>query len=152
MRIAFVVDGVPVAQPRPRVATRDRRGRVLDKPHAYEAPRDHPIHEWKRAVAVAALPFRPREPIDEPIWLRLWFSFPPKRERVWHTQRPDADNLAKPIMDALTELGFWRDDALIYELRVRKVHATNAANVGVAVAIHVRGAAVARERLAGAAS
>ncbi|NCA12937.1 MAG: RusA family crossover junction endodeoxyribonuclease, partial [Proteobacteria bacterium] len=37
------------------------------------------------------------------------------------TAKPDADNCAKAVMDALTQLGaFWRDDAQVVELRVWK--------------------------------
>lgn len=35
---------------------------------------------------------------------------------------PDLDNLAKAALDALTELGFWRDDAQICGLIVTKIY------------------------------
>jgi Holliday junction resolvase RusA-like endonuclease len=37
-----------------------------------------------------------------------------------HTQKPDADNLAKAIKDALNRLA-WTDDAQVAELTVRKM-------------------------------
>jgi Holliday junction resolvase RusA-like endonuclease len=29
------------------------------------------------------------------------------------TQRPDADNLSKAIVDVMTRLGFWHDDSMV---------------------------------------
>jgi Holliday junction resolvase RusA-like endonuclease len=37
-----------------------------------------------------------------------------------HTVRPDVDNTAKLILDCLTKLGFWHDDAQIDDLRLTK--------------------------------
>lgn len=39
---------------------------------------------------------------------------------VPHTERPDADNLVKTILDAGTRAGVWTDDARIFDLRIRK--------------------------------
>lgn len=35
--------------------------------------------------------------------------------------RPDLDNLAKAVMDALTDMGLWADDSQVVDLRVRKL-------------------------------
>lgn len=40
----------------------------------------------------------------------------------YHTGTPDADNLAKAIMDALTQLRVWKDDAQVAHLIVRKLY------------------------------
>lgn len=37
------------------------------------------------------------------------------------TTRPDVDNLAKPVLDALTDIA-WNDDSQICDLRLRKYH------------------------------
>ena len=37
-----------------------------------------------------------------------------------HTERPDADNLVKTILDSATRAGVWTDDARVFDLRVRK--------------------------------
>jgi len=37
-----------------------------------------------------------------------------------HTSKPDADNLAKAVMDVLTRLGAWTDDALVWDLSVKR--------------------------------
>lgn len=38
----------------------------------------------------------------------------------WHDKRPDADKLARAVLDAITESGTIRDDAQVVSLRVRK--------------------------------
>lgn len=38
------------------------------------------------------------------------------------TKKPDIDNLAKQILDAMTRLQFWEDDKQIVELNCRKVY------------------------------
>ena len=37
-----------------------------------------------------------------------------------HTQKPDADNLLKPIMDALSEAGVWTDDNQVDRIFLQK--------------------------------
>ena len=39
-----------------------------------------------------------------------------------HTVRPDADKLARSLLDAISDAGVWRDDAQVAELHVRKVY------------------------------
>lgn len=38
----------------------------------------------------------------------------------WHGKKPDADNLAKAVMDAMSAAGVWQDDAQVSDLRVTK--------------------------------
>lgn len=38
------------------------------------------------------------------------------------TKKPDIDNLAKQLLDAMTRLQFWEDDKQIAELHCRKVY------------------------------
>ena len=88
------------------------------------------IHHYKKknvaqAEAIlrdALLPYVPEEPITEtPIRLvaRWLFPYPksarkhqPGRKR-WKITRPDTDNLNKLLKDVMTDMGFWKDDALI---------------------------------------
>jgi len=37
-----------------------------------------------------------------------------------HTQKPDVDNLAKAVLDALTDIRFWRDDSQVTKLTIQK--------------------------------
>jgi Holliday junction resolvase RusA-like endonuclease len=72
----------------------------------------------------------PKEPIKGAIRLHVEFAFPhlsrtPKRERdlaIYKTTKPDTDNMIKGLKDAMTELGFWLDDAQVCIEDVRKYH------------------------------
>lgn len=53
------------------------------------------------------------------LYLRYFFPHPsgtPKWKReclTFMTQRPDADNLSKAVVDVMTKLGFWHDDSMV---------------------------------------
>ena len=114
------VPGNPVAQPRHRVSARGGFARTY-------LPKGHPVHAYKKAVhdaAVAAgLPVF-SGPVD--VEIAAVFGLPKswsktKRDAMastLHTQKPDADNIAKAVLDALS--AFWTDDAQVSVLRVRK--------------------------------
>jgi Holliday junction resolvase RusA-like endonuclease len=34
---------------------------------------------------------------------------------IWNTSKPDRDNIEKAIFDALTNIGFWRDDSIVVD-------------------------------------
>jgi Holliday junction resolvase RusA-like endonuclease len=42
-----------------------------------------------------------------------------------HTKKPDADNLLKAVMDALTDAGIWQDDALVFRTEAAKWYASD---------------------------
>lgn len=65
-------------------------------------------------------------PLDGPLQAEVVFTMrkpasAPKRRRTWPTARPDAEKLARGAHDALTQVGIWRDDALVVDQRARKV-------------------------------
>lgn len=140
--IQFFAQGIPKGQPRPKAFARGGHAAVYD-PGTAEG--------WKGQVALAARPFLKALPSDHPpLSLRLDFYMPrPKahfhtgrfRDGVlresspkYHTGKPDADNLAKAVMDALTQLNIWRDDACVVDLRVKKLYATNEAGCSITIA------------------
>jgi len=74
-------------------------------------------------------PHRPPEPMQGPVSLSICFTFPwrksePKKNRVNgcrpHETRPDVDNIAKALIDVMGASGFWRDDAQIAEMHLKK--------------------------------
>lgn len=97
------------------------------------------IHHYKKknvaqAEAIlrdALLPYVPEAPImDLPILLEVSWMFPyPKSARKhelgqkrWKITRPDTDNLNKMLKDVMTDMGFWKDDALICAEFVKKMY------------------------------
>lgn len=130
--IQFFVTGEPKAQPRPRAFARkfgDKwQARVYDAKTA---------EGWKSLVADAAKRNRPASPFAGPVIVHLVFWMPrPKshyrsgkhagnlREDApfFHTSKPDRDNLDKAVLDALTQLGFWKDDAQVCDGSLRKLY------------------------------
>lgn len=132
--ISFWVSGEPKGQPRPRAFARKMGGKFVAR--VFDAGT---AEAWKSCIAAAAAQHKPAEPIAGPVRLRLCFYLARpkghcvanKPERglrpnapVWHTGKPDSDNLAKAVMDALTQCGwFWGDDAQVAILTVAKRYA-----------------------------
>lgn len=119
----FFVPGEPKPQPRARATVRGGHARMYN-PSTADA--------WKTAVRVAASEAGLMgEALDCPIKLELQFQFQRPTSHStkagikpsspqYHTQRPDLDNLAKAVMDALTDVGVWEDDDQVFDLRVTK--------------------------------
>ena len=66
-------------------------------------------------------------PLGDPVELSVYLVYPERKidnlpgdALIPHTERPDADNLVKSILDAATRAGVWLDDAQVFDLRVRK--------------------------------
>lgn len=130
--IAFLVEGTPVAQPRPRFSARlskNADGEVSAVGHAHSA--EGPIDGWKMAIRYAARRYQPKTPILGPVQVNCSFFFPRPKSHfrkgqlketapLWHTARNDLDNLLKPPLDILTELGFWKDDGQVCVATVSK--------------------------------
>lgn len=124
--ISFSVLGEPKPNPRGRAFSRGGHARVYD-PGTAEG--------WKAAVALAARPFLPTEPLAGPVALELDFLMPrPKRlsrrcddpGELWHTSKPDLDNIEKAVLDALTQIGLWRDDCQVVAVsKTKRYHALN---------------------------
>ncbi len=128
--IEFFVPGKPIPQPRPKVSTRGGFARAY-------VDRKHPVHAWREAVASEAQAFMAGAkmvPISTAICLDLSLILPRPKSHygtgrnatkvkrsapVFPAVKPDCDNLAKAIQDALDGV-LWVDDALIVELQVSK--------------------------------
>lgn len=139
--ISFFAEGCPKGQPRMRAFARKFgakwMARVYD-PGTAEA--------WKSQIAIAAKPHI-AAPLENPVRLEIVFNFPRPRGHFrsngtvkpnaprFHTAKPDADNAAKAVMDALTILGAWLDDKQIVQLIVRKEYAIGNFQGGAAIEI-----------------
>jgi Holliday junction resolvase RusA-like endonuclease len=126
MLIILEVQGIPKGQPRPRAFARAGRARVYD-PGTAEA--------WKGAIALAARPQLPAQPIEGPVQLVIRHTMPRPKGHFGsgknaltlkpgapelHTGKPDIDNLVKAALDALTHIGMWRDDDQVFDIRATK--------------------------------
>jgi len=121
---SIFVPGEPKGQPRPRAFAFHGKARVYDPGTA---------EHWKSQIATACPGFT--STIAYPVYVDLTFWMPRpkahfnkhglKADAPWkYAKKPDADNLAKAVLDALTTLGVWQDDAQVYALFVVKQYAS----------------------------
>lgn len=130
--LTFSVDGQPVPQPRPRISTWGGRGRAY-------TPKDHPVTAYRQAVAIrAALAAKAArwELASGPVEVEIacWFQRPPshltksvkgppgvRSTAPAFPPRADVDNLAKAVLDAVSDSGVvWDDDDQVVRLVVSK--------------------------------
>ena len=127
MTITFKVSGNPKGQPRARAFYKPGLGvRMYDAGTA---------EGWKGLIAVAAREHLPLEPLQGPIQVSITFFFerPKSHYRtgkhagelrpdapLWHTSKPDRDNLEKAVLDCLTTIGMWKDDCQVCDGMIRK--------------------------------
>lgn len=146
--LTFQVTGEPKGQPRPRAFAR-KMGNV----HVARFYDSDVADAWKRAVYLEVLEAAYRagwQVTTGPVSVSLNFAMPrPKSHTgakglkpsapVHHSGKPDADNLAKLVMDQITKSGkIWRDDSQVATLIVHKIWASGNES-GCAVLISAEG-------------
>jgi len=132
--LAFTVTGEPKGQPRPRAFAR-KMGNV----HVARFYDSDVADAWKQAVQIVVLDASivHKWPLTlGPVAISLCFSLPRPKSHfgakglkasapLHHSGKPDADNLAKLVMDQITKSGrIWRDDSQVVSLRVEKLWAS----------------------------
>lgn len=122
--VCFTVPGIPVAQPRQRHRILSAGGRTFAQNYT---PSKSPVNEFKAAVKMAWQDCD-EEMYSGPLVLRIVATFPrpasltrkkKPNPRIPKISKPDADNLAKSVCDALNGLAF-KDDSQVYQLTVEK--------------------------------
>jgi Holliday junction resolvase RusA-like endonuclease len=125
MAITFSVPGDPVPQPRPRVSTRGGFARAY-------VPAKHPVHEYRTQIAAAARDAGLEE-TGEPLSVVIDAVFARPKSHLRKSgvkpdapklPRPDVDNLAKAVLDALQDVV--GDDTNVARLVVEKSYGTEA--------------------------
>ncbi len=126
--INVTINSEPIPQKRHRHVSRGKFVQVYD-----------PCSKEKAKFAKQCSAFAPDEPIDTAISVSVVFAFSRPKSHYGtgrnagivkasapteHMKKPDADNLAKFLLDALNGL-YWRDDSIINNLTVAKVWAEN---------------------------
>ena len=127
MKIEFFASGDPKGQPRVKAS---RRGKFV---HIY-TPKI--ADEWKLEVATAFALYRDQVPAEYTgieVHIAAYFRRPQSHYGTGknalivkdaapnnHASKPDCDNVAKAILDALTTAGAWTDDAEVTTLAIIK--------------------------------
>lgn len=114
-----MVPGVPVGKGRPRFVKATGRAYTPEKTASYES-----------LIAYAASQaMRGAVPIDGPVGVKVSAVFPvaaswsqkKKDAAHWHTSKPDGDNIAKAVGDALNGI-VWKDDSQVARMAISKVY------------------------------
>jgi Holliday junction resolvase RusA-like endonuclease len=125
MSLTFSVPGEPVPQPRPRVSTRGGFARAY-------VPARHPVHAYRQSLAASARDAglsQTGEPLN--VVIDAVFERPKSHLRKSGVRadaprlpRPDVDNIAKAVLDALQSV--MGDDTLVARLVVEKSYGQEA--------------------------
>jgi Holliday junction resolvase RusA-like endonuclease len=117
--IALLV-GEPVPQPRVRVSTRGGFARAY-------VPSNHPVHAFRQQISrLASRCWQTDQPVS--VTINAVFSRPKSHYNKSGVKasapllpRADADNVAKAVLDAITDSGaIWHDDKQVAKLTVDK--------------------------------
>ncbi len=106
----------------PTATAQERKVRIVrNKPIFYQPEK---LKEAKKILSQHLAPFKPEVPFVGPVELHVsWMFLRGKRHkhREWRVTKPDTDNLQKMLKDVMTDLGFWKDDALVVKEHVEKI-------------------------------
>lgn len=132
MSITFFIHGDPKGQPRPRAFARKMGAKYVARVYDSDI-----ADEWKRAVDSAVLKacrekqFVTDDKTPFEVVITFWMRRPKSHFNaqrlvkltapIRHTQKPDADNLVKLVLDRITRSELiWRDDSQVAYLTVAK--------------------------------
>ena len=96
---------------------------VGNRIHHFEKKTVRSQRQIYRNALIGELDGREVPHYDGPVYLDVTFFFAikdKKRWGQWKTSRADCDNLVKLLQDAMSDVGFWEDDAQIANLKVKK--------------------------------
>ena len=85
-------------------------------------------------------PYVPERILDGALKITIEFGFPYLKsvrkkdigKIIPKITKPDGDNSCKLIFDCMTRLGFWKDDALLWDIRFRKFY-TDTPGIGIKI-------------------
>ena len=124
--LKFILPITPTAQARARHTVRN--GIVM-------AYKDKNQQANERTLEACLLEHRPKAPLSGPLVLEFVAALPVPKSvskniraamlagEDYPTKKPDLDNLAKQLKDAMTRMQFWHEDKQVVCLRCDKIYA-----------------------------
>lgn len=113
--LEFVVDGVAIPQGSKTVFN----GRAVDANAKKLKPwRSEITLAAKRAAEHAGITFEREESVV--VLIQVFFLRPKTSKRSNPNVKPDADKLARAILDGISDAGVWADDCQVIDLRIIK--------------------------------
>ena len=121
--IEFTIDVNP-----PKTTAQQKGARIAGK--FIQFFKKKKVREAEKLFTALFKPYAPTVPMKGNLKLTMEWFFPYRKSEkksivregriIPHTVRPDLDNLEKLPIDTLTKLGFWRDDAQVYDKHTTK--------------------------------
>lgn len=136
--LLFFAAGDPKGQPRLRARALGKFAQVYNPKTA---------DDWKLIIRHEAQKHWDGIPFDGPLAVNLTFYFDRPKAHfrangalkpnapLWHTHKPDRDNSDKAVLDALSQLGLWRDDCQVCDGRIKKCYRSADGVPGVMVVV-----------------
>ena len=117
MSISFFMAMIP-----PTTTYQEKGWRVVNgKPVSYEPEK---VKAARQKLLSYLAKYKPAdmEPFTEAVELEVKWCFPrgSHRDGEYRITKPDTDNLQKLLKDCMTQVGFWKDDALVCREVVEK--------------------------------
>lgn len=104
----------------PPRATAQQKGVNFKTKHFYTKNK---VQEAESEFLWRLKPMRPSMPFDGAIEVNVTWFYPVKDKHKYYLPkitRPDIDNATKLLLDAMTKLGYWHDDAQVTKLNLEK--------------------------------
>ena len=120
--LSFIIPGQPVAKARPRF-TKNGHAYTPKKTEQYEARVAAIAHQCMNGdeLLAGAVQLNIDAYFEIPGSWPKWKQEMARQNMLWHTTKPDRDNVEKSIKDGLNGV-VWRDDSQVVEGRVRKLY------------------------------
>jgi Holliday junction resolvase RusA-like endonuclease len=80
--------------------------------------------KYEKAIRDSVIAWYKGDPLDGPLIVSIyaWIKKPKSSKLAYPTTKPDADNIAKAVLDALNGI-LWHDDKQVCQLTIHKVYA-----------------------------
>ena len=113
----FFVEGTPAPQgSKTLIGTKTGRPRMIE---GSSTTGRNKLKAWRTAVTEA---LRTTDPIEGPVHVEINFYMPhlKNNKTTLHAVKPDIDKLIRATLDAITQSGYWKDDAQVIQITATK--------------------------------